>query len=349
MNQFKYDEVVPKKFSDWVHFELLAPPKISMEQGSSAFSAKIKAEMVSGKSMLDLSAGMGVDAYYFAQNFKEFTHNEPNEILSDIAKYNFKTLGINNVCFTQQNAEEFEFIKKYDWIYLDPDRRNAAEQKVFKLSDCKPNLIEILPKLLQFSNNIMVKLSPMLDIKACIAELDFIKEVLIISEKNEVKELVLIIEKGYSKLPSVKCIESTNEPFEFNFENETNEISEFQLPQKYLYEPNSSILKAGGFKSVGAKYGLKKLAIHSHLYTNNEIVENFPGRKFEIVHISKFDKKVLNNLIISKKANISCRNFPIGPDEIKKKLAWKDGGEQYVFFTENTKKEKIVLICSKII
>jgi len=119
------------------------------------------------------------------------------------------------------------------------------------------------------------------------------------------------------------------------------------LPQKYLYEPNSAIMKSGGFDEVGTFFKLNKLHKHSHLYTNSTLI-TFPGRVFKIETKIPYQKIEMKKFLEGKKANITTRNFPDTVDIIRKKWKIKEGGNQYCFFTTDENDMKIVLICTKI-
>ena len=187
----------------------------------------------------------------------------------------------------------------------------------------------------------------MLDIKESILLLNSVDEVIILAEKNEVKELVFILKNTKNINPIITCVNfgGNGKEFRFRFSEEKATISDFSEPKKYLYEANAAIMKAGGFKSVGKVFNLEKLSPSSHLYTSDELKSDFPGRIFEIESQLNYNKKELKYI---KKANVAVRNFPITPDQIKKELGWKDGGDKYVFFTEYFNKKKMVLICNKI-
>ncbi len=348
----KFLQEIYKKCDIWRKSEnLITLDSINLEQSSSQTTAEYKAKIVGGDLGLDLTGGLGIDTYFFAQRFTSFTHNEPNPALSSIVQHNFNSLGVNNVVFTQRTAENFNIDKDFDFIYLDPSRRDTAKNKVFLIAECSPNLVEIQDNLLSKSKTVMVKYSPMLDIKAALAVLNGVKLILILAEKNEVKELVFVMShESINTEPELLCtnLQSGQTEFSFTFSEEKNTISEYSPPLSYLYEPNAPILKAGAFDTIGVRYSLKKIAPNSHLYTSSELSNSFPGRVFEILNVTNFDAASLNNVVPQKKANISTRNFPLKPEEIKKKLKWQDGGELYVFFTEDLKKKKIAIICKKI-
>lgn len=340
-----------KKLPTWFSCKnIYYPNKLNIEQTSSEVTAKYKSNLVSGNSIIDITGGFGVDALYFSQKVNFVTHCEINNELSQIVSHNLEQLNVTNIK-TQIN-DGIEFLKKskekYDWIYTDPSRRNDAKGKVFLLEDCLPNIPENLDILFKKTDNILIKVSPILDITSAINEIKFIKEIHCISVKNEVKELLFILEKNYYQSIKIQTINFTKKGEQvFSFQYNEDISTSFSEPNKYLFEPNSAILKAGGFSQISQQLKIDKLHKHSHLYTSNKLID-FPGRCFEIIHEISYDKKLLKKLIPSKKANITTRNFPETVDQIRKKTGIKDGGNQYLFFTTNFKSDYIVLICKKI-
>nr|WP_313783526.1 class I SAM-dependent methyltransferase [uncultured Allomuricauda sp.] len=327
------------------------PNKLNIEQTSSEITAAYKTEIVSGKSLVDLTGGFGVDSYFFSRKIDQVFHCEINQELSGIAHHNFKILGQENIkCFSKDGIE---FLKKstnsFDWIYVDPSRRNDTKGKVFLLEDCHPNLPEHLPLLFEKSQHILVKTSPLLDIKMGITALTFVKEVHLVAIQNEVKELLFVLDKGYVGSIQVKTINllpGHRNIFNFELEEEQDTQIHFGEPLSYLYEPNVAILKSGGFKSVAKSYGLVKLHPHSHLYTADNIID-FPGRRFAIHKGLPYSKKSMKALTVTK-ANVTSRNFPMSVAEIRKKHSIKDGGNRYLFFTKTINDTLWVLDCEKV-
>jgi 16S rRNA G966 N2-methylase RsmD len=352
LNHQKFKEIIAIKTPEWVGMAtLICPEKISLEQASSKTSAELKLNFITGNSILDLTGGLGVDSFYFSKKFKTVIHNEPSAFLSNVVQHNFEQLEIQNVVFENFLAEEFPLENTFEVVFIDPDRRNIENKKLVLLADCKPDIVLHQDHWLSLTSTIMIKLSPMLDIKVCLKSIQNIQKIIIISEKNEVKELVLLIQKDFKEEAQVICLNKTDknlQEFVFNYSEENQKNLTCTDPTKYLYEPNASILKAGAFKSICEKFGIKKIAINSHLYSSDDLIGNFPGRSFEIIAVEKPNKKDIEKHIKTKQANISCRNYPQKPEQIKKEMGWKDGGDWYVFFTENQKRKKIVLICRKI-
>jgi len=259
-------------------------------------------------------------------------------------------MGVNNIVTIPENGLNYllKTNNRYDWIYVDPSRRDNLDKRVFLLSDCSPDLVENIELLLKYSDNILIKASPFLDISATLKDLQHTTVVNIVAVNNEVKELLFIVHKKKESDIQIRTINIEKERFTtFNSTFRSREIPSYDLPKKYLYEPNAAIMKAGLFNDVSSKLNVPKLHINSHLYTSDILID-FPGRQFKILKISTFDKKKLVKLIPSKKANITTRNFPQSVAEIRKKTGIRDGGNLYLFFTTDMNNNKIVLICEKI-
>ncbi len=325
------------------------PNKLNIEQTSSEITAKYKANLLSGNSIIDITGGFGVDTYYFSKRFKEVTHCEINTNLSEIVAYNFQLLSADIISVVAKDGLKHLQTQReqYDWIYIDPSRRNDLKRKVFLLKDCLPNVPENLDSLFNFTNNVLIKASPMLDITSAINDLKFVKEIHVIAVQNEVKELLFILEKAYDKDISIKTInitKGTEQTFESEFKKEAK--ATFSEPLAYLYEPNSAILKAGLFNEVSNQLKLYKLHKNSHLYTSNNLIK-FPGRQFKISRQLPYNLKELKKVLSVMKANITVRNFPETVAQIRKKTNLKDGGDTYLFFTTDINNKCIVLICEK--
>lgn len=326
------------------------PPKVNIEQTSSEITAEYKSSLVSGNSILDITGGFGVDCYYFSKKINTVTHCEINTKLSTIVNNNYQQLKINNIKTIIGDGIDFlKHSKKiYDWIYIDPSRRGDQNQKVFLLKDCLPNIPENLELLFEKTNNLLIKNSPILDISKTIEELMFVKEVHIVAINNDVKELLFILEKNYNGDILTKTINfNKNNIQHFDFQLNKEKKSNYSEPQKYIYEPNSAILKSGGFHEISHQLKIEKLHQHSHLYTSNELIK-FPGRRFVINNICSYNKKEILKHLKGKKANITTRNFPETVAQIRKKTKIKDGGSNYLFFTTVNNNNLKVLICSQV-
>ena len=352
INQIEAKTKSKTKLPSWFSTKnIIYPSKLSIEQTSSEKTASYKSRIVSGESLIDLTGGFGVDDYYFAKKIKSVVHCEINPELSQIVNHNFRQLNIKNIaCYSGDSIATLALLEsKWDWIYVDPSRRNDVKGKVFMLQDCSPNVPEHLDLFFSYSKSILIKTAPLLDISAGLAELKNVKTIHIVAVENEVKELLWELHKNYSGKVNIKTVNLAKENesvFDFILDG-CSQIPTYTLPQKYLYEPNSAIMKSGGFDEVGTFFKLNKLHKHSHLYTNSALI-TFPGRVFKIETTIPYHKNEMKKFLEGKQSNITTRNFPDAVKNIRKKWKIKEGGNQYCFFTTDENDTKIVLICTKI-
>ena len=340
-----------KKLPSWVQNEdIIFPQSLSLEQSSSDITAQYKSNLVAGKTLIDATGGMGIDSYYFSLQVENVIYIEQNSELAEITKHNFEVLGQKNITVINQNCIEFleSYSQKVDWIYIDPARRSSEQQRVSKLSDCEPDVTQLLPLFFNKSNKVLIKASPFLDIQQAIRELKNIKTIHVVAVENDCKELLFELDTDVENNNiQVVTFNFPNQVFRFDLESEKGISTQFSDPLKYLYEPNAAVLKAGAFKSVANYYDIFKIAPHSHLYTSEKLVNDFCGRVFEILAVVKVEIKAILPYLKDNKANITTRNFPVGAEELRKKLKIKDGGDVYLLATTLLGGEKRIIVCKK--
>jgi len=327
------------------------PNLLAIEQASSALTAMYKGKLIpAGAKLIDLSGGFGVDSYYFSKQAKEVIHCEQNVELSQIAAHNTELLGANNITFFAGDGISYLATQsqQFDVIYIDPSRR-IKQQKVFRLSDCEPDVVNELTSLLRKTKYLLIKAAPLLDITAALKELENVKEVHIISVQNECKELLFIVEVGYNQQPDFHCVALTNKGEELFIFSERQEIAScpiYKQPQHYLYEPDTALLKGGCFRYIAVAFNLYKLNQHTHLYTADYVNPSFIGRTFEVISTEDYTIFKKNKALLT--ANVSTRNFPLKPEALKKKHHIKDGGPLYLFFCTGPRGELLVISCRKL-
>lgn len=349
-NQIVAKQKSDKKLSTWFSAKhIYYPAKISIEQTSSEITANYKSKIISGDTIIDITGGFGVDCFYFSKKFKKVIHCEINEDLSSIVNHNYQQLKTNNIEVFAGNG--FDFLKEsnqvFDCIYIDPSRRNDVKGKVFLLKDCQPYIPPKLDFFFTKATHILIKVSPILDITNTIKDLKNVKEVHIVAIQNDVKELLFLLEKNYNSTIKIKTInfkKETLETFDFDYLEEVKSV--YAEPLTYLYEPNSAILKSGGFHQISKKLNVYKLQQHAHLYTSDKLIQ-FPGRTFDIKDTIAYDKKKLLKLVPEKKANITTRNFPKTVAQFRKETKIKDGGDIYIFLTTDQNDKPLVILCNK--
>lgn len=336
------------KLPTWLKTQnIYFPPRQNAEQCSSEETANYKAALVSGKTAIDLTGGFGVDVWAFAKCFDHVDYCEMNSELFPIVEHNFFALACANVSCHFGDGLKFLKGKKYDLIYLDPARRDEHNRKMVSFSDCLPDVVTHQNLLFDHCDKLMIKASPMMDISLALEELNGVKEIHVVALKNECKELLFILEKGYTEEADIICVNlPKTSTFRFKRSEEQAAIPSYAMPLKYIYEPNTAILKAGAFNSLCEKLNLRKLHHSTHLYTSDEVIENFPGKVYEVEKVLEYNKKKLRPHLPQGKANIKTYNFPHSPEQVKKKLALKDGGDAYLFAVK-TMDEKFKLLLSK--
>ena len=314
------------EIEDWWY-----PVRLSCEQCSSEITARHKAGLTTKSGeysrLVDLTGGYGVDMYFMSEYVAEAHYIERNEELCRIAKHNFE---LTRPYVVVHNSSAEEFLTEYKdledtLIYLDPARRDTHGGKVFRIEDCVPNVITLLPILKQ-AKKVVIKLSPMLDITAALRSLDMSFDVHIVAVKNEVKEVLLVQAEGEGKIYATNILDDQTQQV-FCFLADEEKLSECLIYHKewshlsdkgaYIYEPNAAIIKSGAYKLIGERYGLCKMGVSTHLYLSKDYVADFPGRVWEIVETNIKEAKGIN-------ANVMTRNYPITADQLRKKLKVKD-------------------------
>lgn len=342
------------KLPSWYATErILFPPALSLEQSSSEQTARYKASLVAGDTLVDLTGGFGVDAFAFASRFEHVIHVERHAELSALAAHNFRELGLTNITCLHEEAGEFlkQMSEKVDCLYLDPARRDKANGKVYRLTDCDPDVLKWLPVLLEKANQVLLKTSPMLDIGLAIGQLKQVRAVTVLAVDNECKEVLYQLSAGPPREPILKAVNLLKgaRVVEFSFTRPEEQEAEvtFSEPLTYLYEPNAALLKAGAFKVVAKRFGLYKLHQHTHLYTSQTLRLDFPGRVFQCLSVHKLDKKTLMDHLPEGKAHLTVRNFPASVADIRRQTGIREGGDYYLFATTDLHNRKIVIITKK--
>lgn len=364
---------------------LIFPPHISMEQCSSEFTAEYKASVlrhfidVSTADFTDITGGFGVDFSYLAQGFAHATYIEQQSHLCEIARNNFPLLGLPDAVVICGDGEDYA--KNHDFtdnsvVFIDPARRDKHGSRTYAIADCTPDILGFIGNLLDKVAVIMIKLSPMLDWHATVSDInrvmkgnDAVRGVHIVSTKNECKELLLVLSLRSKSTLKVHCVNDKSQ-FSFNLENPRNILDNprtildnpstildnpstiLDNPRTtldFLLIPNASIMKAGCFSQLEQSFGIKQIAQNSHLFISNGPVDGFPGRQFHIKAVSSLNKKELKRALAGiDRANIACRNFPMKPEELRKRLKLKDGGNDYIFATTNAEGEHLLYITQSI-
>ena len=344
-----------KKLPEWsANEKLIFPPALSVEQCSSEATAHYKAGIVYGNTLIDITGGMGIDCYYMSRSFPQTHYFEQQPEVAATAAYNFGQLGATRIhVHAGESLRALHDGLTADWLYADPARRDANKEKVVRLADCTPDVAGNAALLLTAAPHILIKTSPLLDIDLASKELQKLKEVHVMGYEQECKELLFVLDRDMPEQDfkiKVRIIDAAGQPvhqLDFDREEERNAVAGYSKPLGYLYEPHAAVLKAGAFKTLCTRFNVQKLAMHSQLYTSEDYVDGFPGRGFKIMGVCKPDIREISKHLPSDKANITTRNFPAKPEELRKKWKIKDGGDHYLFVTTLADQSKVVIVCVK--
>ncbi|MCD8202247.1 MAG: class I SAM-dependent methyltransferase [Prevotella sp.] len=362
------------KLPEWADNEgIIYPPHLPMEQCSSEKTARYKTAVVrriisswkdtEERELVDLTGGFGVDFTYMSYVFEKAVYVERQDSLCAIARHNLKILGRTNCMVTNADSEQYlASMQPATLIFVDPARRDQYGGRTFAITDCTPNILELKELLLKKSEYVMLKLSPMLDWHKVVSDFGgCVGEVHIVSTDNECKELLIVLSRHYAKLERVFCV---NDDDIFCYAPNDNSLSipsflsqnpqERGIPElspdRYLYEPNPSIMKAGCFPLIGQSFGVREVGKNSHLFISDKPISSFPGRSFIITAVTSMNHNQLKTTIGNmRNANITVRNFPLKVAELRKRLRLADGGDTYIFATTTEDGRHLLAICKKAI
>ena len=352
LRQIEARQLLRKKVPSWSDNDaLLFPARLSIEQCSSEVTARYKASLLHGTTFADLTGGMGVDCFFISQNFQHSDFVEANPELCALARHNYGASERRDITIHNESAEAYlSHCARVDALFLDPARRDSHGRKVVRIADCSPNVVELQDLMLQRARRVMVKLSPMLDISLALKELRHVKEVHVVAVDNECKELLFLMETSFEGEPVFTCVNlSSGQPtVSFTLSDEaTAALPLAEAPGRYLYEPNAALMKGGGYRLLCQRFNIQKLHRNSHLYTAETLINNFPGRIFEVEGWSVYGKKTKALLEGVDKASIAVRNFPMSVAELRKCLKIGDGEQVYLFATTLSDERRVMIRAHK--
>ena len=367
LQQIQGHQTARRKLPSWAACDAVVyPPHLNMEQCSSEQTARYKLALcrrllATSSSLVDLTGGFGVDFTLMAQAFDEALYVECNEALAAIASHNLPLLGVHHartVCC--DSVATLHRLSHATLIFLDPARRDSHGGRTYAIADCTPDVLTLRDELLAKADYVLLKLSPMLDWRKAVSDLgrQHVSEVHIVSVGNECKELLLLLQQEAPSL-TLFCV-NNDQQFTLpvpsalpvccdSFATQNPPAATLALPLSgtYLYEPNASIMKAGCFDELSARLAVAQIAPNSHLFTSSEAVESFPGRSFHIEAITTMNKSDLRQALQgTERANITTRNFPLTPQQLRQRLKLKDGGDTYIFATTLSDATHVLLLCS---
>ena len=369
LQQIAGRQTARRKLPSWAALDdILYPPHLNMEQCSSEQTARYKASLCrmllqkhkGTTSLIDLTGGFGVDFAWMSEAFSEGTYIERNSELFAVATNNFRVLQRE---VEARNVDAIDYLHQVEhatMIFLDPARRDEHGARTYGIADCTPDVLQLRDELLRKADYVLLKLSPMLDWRKTVADLgeQWAREVHIVSVGGECKELLLLLSMQGTGFRL--CCVNDHEVFEVNegtTVSDSSSVDEAHLVVgsvdeahlvvgSYLYEPNASVMKAGCFAELSARFSVCQLAQNSHLFVSDRFEADFPGRKFRVVAVSSMNKRELKETIAPLgRANITVRNFPLSVAELRRRLKLSEGGNHYIFATTLAHGDRVLIVC----
>lgn len=334
------------------HF--IFPTTLSAEQCTSDDLAEFHSTLINeGETILDMTSGLGIDAFHLAQKAKHVTAIDLNEDVAQALSINAKALNITN--FTGINADSVEYLKNstehFDTIFIDPARRGDGGKRLFALSDCQPNVVELIDIIKQHCNKLIVKASPMLDATQVLRELPNTTDLYAIGTRQECKELVAVIDfNNHKEAPTLHCITEQND-FTYTHETEMNSTALYGniSEDMYIYEPYPAVMKMQPSKTLSQQYNAIKLHQHTHLYASSEMIADFPGDCYKIERIYPFSSRIMKEVVKDyPRANVAVRNFILSADELRKRLKIKDDNKYRLYGVTVANGDRLLIISTPI-
>ncbi len=334
---------------------IIYPPRENFEQSSSEATARFKSEIAAtlinleSSEGLDLTGGFGVDTYFLSRVMTQIHAVEPNQALTDIARFNHKLLGSTNINYHSMTAEEFvdSTSDQYAFALVDPSRRTMTGQRIVRFSDARPDIIQLAPRVLRVSRWLMIKASPLLDLQAGMSQIPNVRKVYVVSVSNECKEILFLCGNSSTSNPETVAVnilsDGSRQSFEFTTDEERTHNAVIGEPSVYLYEPNASILKAGAFKTIGVRYDLIKVHPNTHLYSSSQLIPDFPGRVFRIIAFVRPEHKEIRKYIEDNRASVATRNYPLSAPDLARKMGVTDGGEKFIIAFTGPRKKYVAI------
>lgn len=312
----------------------LFPDALAAEQASDWRVASIHADLIGdGKSVVDLTAGLGIDAMTIAAKGNRVIAVERNELKADFLCFNSRVMSLDSLIVKNDDAESFiAGLTDYpDTFFIDPARRDDVGKRLYAFEDCSPDIRSFYKNILAKGSDIWIKASPMLDITAVAKTFEGIDRIYSISLKGECKEILIhIVPDALESGIELIAIDLDGEGklhsgFIMNFEEDKSpKIYKEEAPEEgYLYLPTASLLKLPASGSLCSKFeNLYKLSSNTEIYYSPLFHDSFPGRSFRIKQIiTKNDFKSLKG----GKANVICRNYTEDAESLRKRLRLLQG------------------------
>lgn len=347
------------------------PTLLASEQATNQAVSEYHASLIgTGRRIYDLTAGLGIDAFTMALNGNNVTAVELEsdrygclvwnaEVLKDdIENKGGKLTVVNHNCidWLKERGEE-----KADIIYIDPARRDISSNRVFKLSDCVPDVLGNYELLSSRADGLLIKASPLLDPVQTLREIPDLASIHLVCLRGECKEVLVAAGKIFSsddkEIIAVDLEDEADGSFHIRSEWKCTpaDISRSAMiasreeitPGTFLYDPNAAVHKIRAGKKLETDFrGILQAGRDTDLFISREFYPDFPGRIFRIESVP--DKRELKSLK-KRKGEIMVRNYPEKPETLRKKLGITSGDDIWIIgFRAGEQGNPTLVKCSRI-
>ncbi len=329
--------------------------RLSLEQSSGERAAAWKAGQMSGRSLIDLTGGLGIDSIFLARRFDHVVYCERDAVLAELAAVNRRTLGITNV--EARSGDCAEILAgfqddAFDWVYVDPARREEGSRSI-GLEAASPDVVRLHDLMLRKAPRVCIKASPALETAGLQERLPALSSIMVVSVGGECKEILLMLERGHDagRSPSLRAACLGDGVFEIgSHDGNSPERVVASSVGRWLYEPDAAIIKARLCADLAASLGIGFLNHTVDYLTSERFVEAFPGRSFMVEECLPFKPRAfrgeLERLGI-RGAAIQRRDFPLSPEQLRKQFRLRESSEVFLFFTRDASGGLACLVCRK--
>lgn len=348
-----------KLYSFLKHHDFYFPTALASEQASDERVASYHASLIgTGKKVVDMTAGLGIDAMSIALAGNETTAIELDMSKCEALEHNSRLLGISNLNVVNGDSTEFmkDRYKDFDCIFIDPARRDKSLHRTYLFKDCAPDVTSFYSKVMDAGKAMYIKASPILDLKAIIQELDNVARLHVVSVDNECKEILVELrpDSTFKEICAVNIdrdgkIESISIDAGYLGRNDGVYADDSLLKAGiYLYEPSAGIMKLRSASYFTDKFPeLKQACINTWVFLGKEYYPDFPGRILRITDLPT--KKSLRNLQGERRCVVT-RNYPIGTSQLMAKLGLKEGLNQFIYGIRfGSRSRPLIIDCERVI
>lgn len=328
--QVKYLARAERKLPTYAAAQCILPP-LAFEQASSETCAAHKA--IAGDAVLDLTCGLGVDTLFLSRRFRRVVTLERDPVLADVARENFRRLGVGNVEVVTAAAEEYldgEGLR-FDWVYADPDRRAADGRRLLRIEECSPDVLALRPRIRAAAARLCLKNSPLFDVDEALRLFPDAR-VEVVSLGDECKE-VIVCDDGSGPLVTATALgrgsfaarpdaEPPAAPARFDAER----YRWLVVPDVALQKARLARLHLAGKADMWSENGFAFAAEEPH---------GVIGRVLAIERIEPYDPRRLKRKLKGRGAEVLKRDFPLPAEELMRRLGLHAGGDLRLAFTKS--------------